>query len=72
MRCSTVTSLVEEPLKSDLDHGEPSLLRVQADWLGALLDQVDLQVVLQVGAHPWQVVDSFDSYLSQLVCVSHT
>ena len=72
MRCCPVSSLVEEPLKPDLDHGEASLLGVEADRLGALLDKVDLEVILEVGAHPWQVVNSLDSNLSKLVSVSHT
>ena len=71
MGCGAVPCLVEEPLKANLDHGQPSLLGVQADRLSALLHQVHLQVVLKVGAHPRQVVDRLNAHLSQLVSVTY-
>ena len=72
MGCGAVTCLVEEPLKANLDHGQPSLLGVQADRLSALLHQVHLQVVLKVGAHPRQVVDRLYADTAQVISSAYT
>jgi hypothetical protein len=55
--------LAEEPLYADTKHAQPLLVRVEGDGSGALLGHVQLQVVLQVGPHPGQVVDRFNPNL---------
>ena len=55
--------LVEKPLDADTEHAQPLLVRVEGDGAGALLRHVQLQVVLQVGPHPGQVVDRFNPNL---------
>ena len=50
----------EEPLHAHLDHPQPLLLAVESDGLGAALDDVELQVVLEVLTNTRQVVERID------------
>ena len=63
---------VEEPLEAHLDHPQALLFAVESHRLGAALDDVELQVVLQVAADTREVVERLDTNTSQLVTVPHT
>ena len=63
---------VEEPLNPHLDHPQSLLFTVETHRLGAALDDVELQVVLQVAADTREVVERLDTNTSQLVTVPHT
>jgi len=49
--------LVEEPLNSGHEHGQPLLVLEERDWLLALLHNVHLDVVLEILANAGQVAN---------------
>ena len=63
---------VEEPLNSHLDHPQSLLFTVESHRLGAALDDVELQVVLQVLTNTGQMVERLDTDTSQVISVPHT
>ena len=64
--------MVVKPLQPDLNHPHSLLLAVESDGLGAALDDVELQVVLQVLADTREVVERLDTNTSQVISVPHT
>ena len=63
---------VEEPLEPHLDHPQSLLFTVETHWLGAALDDVELQVVLQVLSDTREVVEGLDTNTPQVMTVAHT
>ena len=64
--------LVQKPLESSLDHPESKLLAVEADGLGARLDDVDVKMVLKVLAHAGKMVDRVNSNMAEMLSVANT
>ena len=60
------TRLVEEPLDPNPDHPQALLLLEQGHRLLALLHNVELKVVLEVLAHPGDVLHQGDPHLLQV------
>ena len=63
---------VEEPLNSHLDHPQSLLFTVETHRLGAALDDVELQVVLQVLTDSREVVEGLDTNTPQVITIPHT
>ena len=64
------TRLIEEPLDPDGNHAGPLLVLEEGDGLLALLDHVELQVVLQVLTDPGNVLHQGNPHLFQVVSVT--
>ena len=65
-------SPVEEPLNPHLDHPQSLLFTIETHRLGAALDDVELQVVLQVLTNTREVVEGLDTNTPQVIRVAHT
>ena len=64
------TRLIEEPLDADGNHAGPLLVLEEGDGFLALLDHVELQVVLQVLTDPRHVLHQRNPHLFQVVSVA--
>ena len=62
---------VQEPLESSLDHPESKLLAVEADGLGAGLDDVDVKMILKVLTHTGKMVDRINSNMAEMLSVAN-